>query len=1304
MEGYAWIFPKGLSVKLKKSSGMALVLVLASLAFLAALALAFLASVGAELQSSKRYADGVSAQILSQSAYNLAIAQIVEATQGTDGNGNTLAWASQPGMIRTYDTAGAKQDYYKLYSWDTMKGTGNFDPTLSSEAVSTTWYNAPALYTDLNQPLTISGTSRYPILDGSNLKTLAGLPAGAKSYDADSDNAADIDGFYIGSAAPVASTTGANPVPMPVKWLYVLEDGRIVAPSGGSGNTATFSGPNAPSAGNKIVGRVAFWADDETCKVNVNTASEGTYTDTPRVYSTGDLTLATNQPVRGEYQRYPGHPAMTSLSVVVKKPSATITDAQWAQELFKIVPRVEDGGSKAGTIVTTGAATPVSISPDADRLYASVEELEFKPARGTNHAVLSKTTLPRDKFFLTAFSRAPDLNLFNKPRVCIWPLHITDNDKFRTVFDQLIAFCSTMRNDLGTKSYRFYFQRQDSTSPTTDLPGTGSVTGLGRNRMLLDYLRNLTAQNIPGFGGKFSTKYGNDCNQILTEIFDYIRSTNLADSTLTDTKNGYTVNGSATNNVAGGGQVIPIEDTKTNTRGFGRFRTVQGASLLFIANVDGDDPLVPRNPTTHASMAPYPTSTSQVNSSGKPLPIYSGATVVTPEVAPGRMRIQAIFLPQFFDPSIGSLYDCPNFKYTISGLDAFQWNGGSGYVSMGLPATVTKTLAAKYPAADNSLFGDQLGLLQVANSSFVTASGSSSLGYLDIPKTNAIGFKGGDVTFTLLAPDGTTVVQKVVLKFPDGNFPVPSLAPNQVSNYYKSGSSTILDPWFPGPYNLRFFTSSGTYNSTAPDSPTASAGGRLATAGASGKNACAWILKEDVIRSVGVSSGDIRLVAAQKTTPAPGATGYPFDKVSSADWDGSTKMMGMHTFFTGNTEPYYGAKLGRLVAGASYDGYSSTGYTGNSLNYSATPTSSSLGGGPTAFTSASDIPFDGVAVGKSSSYASGDLPGDWDNAPLSNRDGPFINKADEGDRNTSPYTWKGRINNAPLNSALFTPNRQIPSAVTFGSLPTGVLANRPWQTLLFRPDPSGQHPGSQSPRDHLWLDLFHMPVVEPYAISEPLSTAGRINMNYQIVPFTYINRDTGIRAILKSEKVISIQDSQASKYKLTGSSGQANVRLGVDAAETLKGFQQRFASNDIFRSASEICDISLVPSGATYAQLSDSGIATNYWTTTINGHRLTGDNSRERPYATIYSRLTTKSNTFTIHARVQSLQKNASTDPAVWDESLDTVTGEYRGHQTIERYVDANDASLPDFADPLVTTPIATFYKTRVVASKQFAP
>jgi hypothetical protein len=40
-----------------------------------------------------------------------------------------------------------------------------------------------------------------------------------------------------------------------------------------------------------------------------------------------------------------------------------------------------------------------------------------------------------------------------------------------------------------------------------------------------------------------------------------------------------------------------------------------------------------------------------------------------------------------------------------------------------------------------------------------------------------------------------------------------------------------------------------------------------------------------------------------------------------------------------------------------------------------------------------------------------------------------------------------------------------------------------------------------------------------------------------------------------------------------------------------------------------------------------------------NGNRLTGDNLREKPYVDLYSRVTTKSNVFNVHIRVQSLKK-----------------------------------------------------------------
>ncbi|MEI9896337.1 MAG: hypothetical protein WDN28_21350 [Chthoniobacter sp.] len=60
------------------------------------------------------------------------------------------------------------------------------------------------------------------------------------------------------------------------------------------------------------------------------------------------------------------------------------------------------------------------------------------------------------------------------------------------------------------------------------------------------------------------------------------------------------------------------------------------------------------------------------------------------------------------------------------------------------------------------------------------------------------------------------------------------------------------------------------------------------------------------------------------------------------------------------------------------------------------------------------------------------------------------------------------------------------------------------------------------PRDLLLLDLFWMPVAQPYAISEPFSTAGKVNMNYDILPFRYIKRRTALNAVLADARVTAI--------------------------------------------------------------------------------------------------------------------------------------------------------------------------------------
>ena len=106
---------------------------------------------------------------------------------------------------------------------------------------------------------------------------------------------------------------------------------------------------------------------------------------------------------------------------------------------------------------------------------------------------------------------------------------------------------------------------------------------------------------------------------------------------------------------------------------------------------------------------------------------------------------------------------------------------------------------------------------------------------------------------------------------------------------------------------------------------------------------------------------------------------------------------------------------------------------------------------------------------------------------------------------------------------------------------------------------------------------------------------------------------------------------------------------------------------------------------------------------------LVGDNTREKPYSDLYSRVTTKSNTYTVYYTVQSL-KNAEpqTDTAQqkWDETRGTVVGEYRGSTTLERYLDPNE-KMPDFlslAATGATQSLEPYYKWRVIATRQFAP
>lgn len=1139
--------------KKSRRRGMALIVVLGCLIFLSALALAFLAGVGTELKSSKLYADGTTVRLMAESCVNLVMGQIKTATSGRDESGNDLAWASQPGMIRTYDGQGNLHKAYKLYSSGEWVISGVVDAGAEANE-RMDWKSKPAHFTDLNA----SSSGIYPILD----------PA-AEGV---------VEGFSFASSLPSGVAKGE----MPVQWLYILKNGEIVPPEKAVSATHT-AVVAAATAGNPIVGRIAFWTDDETGKVNINTASGGTFWDTSRVTSEYDRNMAINLPVKNEFQRYPGHPAMTSLQVAL--PSISGLGMAYA-----LSPRLVDGGSKGGTV---SSASPINLK--RDRLYSSVDELMFNPLRGTQG--IAKGDLSRSRFFVTASSRAPEVNLFNEPRVALWPLSKNGGAAYRSPQDDLIAFCSTING----KPY--YFQRDDPGSQSAD------YDSIERNRSLFAYLQRLTGSAIPGFGGKFSTKYAADRDQILTEIFDYIRCVNLNDQAVTAP-------------YAPKGQVIPIRvATPTGeNRGFGRFPLVHEIAIVFAGIGEG------KNTLSTPNVAATKVAAGQV-------PFYAG--IDSKGTPPDNTRaIQAFIVISFLNPAQGWCAYTPDFTVEIDGLDQFELN----HVKMGFPSSGTTLV--NYPST-LAIFQQQKwgGLLDFR--SFVYQKEFSSAGnnrfpfysrIIEVPATTPatpMAFKGGPVTVKIYDGSSANLLQTLHVDFPPaGDFTPPSLSS---SLYRLIGVSGLQSRTGAQPFDRFDNVDNGGYYDFFGSAP-----------------------KLDTVQSMILADGDDRLnvlsdVSAGRFSP-------------HQNW-GNNQFA--HSLETNVGYPFKGATFGRLVANASYAYYP--------------PLSPGLNG----------------------VFVNGDplLPqGDFDNGIAASFDGPYINKPDEGNNayvNGTGQTPYNENTYTATPAAYFTPNRQMPSAGMLGSLPTGVQAGLPWRTLLFRPDPAGNHPGGGSPADHLIMDLFWMPVVEPFAISEPFSTAGKINMNYQIMPFTFISRETGVRAVLKSERILAIQPSDAGKYKSNFGTFPADYRYDLDLNETLKGFQQRFGGNDIFRSATEIANIYLVPTGKTYSEMPA------FWA----ARTLVGDNSRERPYANIYPRLTTKSNTFTIHYRVQLLQKQkGASQQDRWIEGPDRILAEYRGSTLLERYIDPNNSLLPDYATDAGAAPLDTYYKFRVITSKQFNP
>jgi len=1483
------LFPAVRSARSQKTtSGVALVIVLSMLALMAILIIAFLSSVTTELRSAKSYAGGNDARSLADTAVNIVISQIQDATS-TPAN----AWASQPGMIRTYDNTGAPVTNYKLYSSDNLRVTGTFNPNSGASQstdvpAANVWAVAPDQYVDLNSPVSVAGINHYPIIDPAAVATsqttgpLSGSPAAMDG------TTTPIQGCYVdpNNTAITVNASQANPVPMPVKWMYVLQDGTLASMSAAGIITTTSGG--SPTTANPIVGRVAFWTDDESCKVNINTSGEGTFWGRSHTESNASGGYERNflgftLPAQNEFQRYPGHPAMTSLSVIFP-PAANENTAAYNEAIYGIVPRLGTGGSVSGTTaVSIGSAGPpmVAATPlpllNANRLYNSVDELLFSaaattprtanwnpnsagpiaptiaPATGaetipTPTATFTQGQIEKARFFLTANSRSPEVNMFNKPRITLWPEQYSTVHAGATTLapacwnpkDKLIAFCST----IGTTPY--YFQRYNSydyapaplgsvringqsypqslnqnpipssQSPTMDwtmIPPIPPAT-VNRNQTLFTYLQYLTSNPIPGLGGSLSGAGGKYTtavrDQILTEIMDFIRSEITTASVDTATPGFptyfYAPGQSSGGIVTGERQVVPLvikppiypgngvtytgTTAAYQTKGFGRFDTIQQAAFVFYRLDPGNTGsqinigvvlvLEPWNsvPGTRpwcenmrAQVTLPVTSTGSGHTAVKYVMRVNNADLVASTTynsvgnVPTNLATNGLpFMTGTSDSTTTVLLDGFGEYSNASALMGpeffFYYNTSSG--------TGYKTLG---PAPVGSATEDQFYPLYA---SFTLPSGTTTFNFTAPSSIIIKLYPGYDPGVTAASLAAETPVQTITMPFPQTGASIPLPVPTASWTNYNS--------------RLGFMDI------------------------AYGHQVSQIVSSTDTVRSIEPrwgnipypAMGDLRVFSALASVPqdyfdsygAPNNTGnisYPANAgaLQGSD-DGGTayyssnfiyhslrmyQFPGSYFFYNQCTYPGWIGPYGSLI-GASGAGYLSGGPSGNTRFWAWPAVVRGL--------SATQVVLSGTT-----------RPGDWDTGPGSQPDGPYINKPDEstsadidgGVYATGNSQYGGEFIPEEQGNTL-SPNRLISSAVAFGSLPTGIDPDttatpsktdtigtgaqstggiRPWQTLLFCPNPASEsgntftgaaanttgtpyHPGFGSngtatlappytiPPDDAFLDFFTMPIVEPYAISEPFSTAGKVNMNYQIVPFTYLTRDTAVRAVLKSARMMAMPPADAAgnnaapwSYKISGPGGPPDYRYTINPDEvtgTLAGFQNRFSAGDIFRSASEICSLYLIPqyqvnwnAASNGETVSTTGPATSVPTTFTSvsamasamntwwkNYTLTGDNVREEPYGYIYPRLTTKSNAYTVHVWTQTLKKAINTPVNQFVDGTDQVTSEYRGSYIVQRYLDPNSDSLitTDGTNPAnpETYPNSMVgpYKFRIVNTKRFAP
>ena len=1361
-------------------------LVLAAMALIAFLALAIMTFVRSEDRNSRAAADLIEARLLADLPEKLVISQVRRATANL---GAQYTWASQPGAIRVFGTSNENgnphsdtSSIYKLYSSADMVLTGDSSrQNLSEEAEELSEVNwaadatakAPistgAVYADLNEPAVVQptrgqrdapdykkGAFIYPIIDPTAI--------------------GKVDGFSVDETTAPKRTI-AHTFPMPARWIYVLRDGSLCVADASNPESirleSTTGNPDGvPTEDNPVVGRIAFWTDDEGCKLNINTASEPAPWDTPHTRSKTDEDYAQSIPAKGEYYRLSGHPAFTSLSPALRfmstsiptggspidapierEPQPLLNSGPWAKHIedwHLLFPRgpMPGGGTLGGTLTNTSEALPKQ-----HRLFASVDELFYAPGdesaeqrprngKGGTGPQFTEDKLRATQFFLTTHNRAPELNPFNRPKISLWPVPETVGE--RNQIDNRMVRAST----IGQHGY--YFTRATNTGAT---PGSSQSQtddiNLPRNGTLITSLTSMAATPLPGLGVPFvggtgvtMGKYAPDSiDQLATSSFDLIRwginpatpvnpqpTTEVITPTYT-----YLPPASSAPPMPGAWSAMP---TLGLGKGTGRFPTITEVALVLTA---AD---VERDPATNR-------------------PVWD---TTNPLFAKQTTKITAFLVLQTYIVSPGPPACSPTYVVEVS--SPLNINGQALLPPGALPNRITHSAkgSTSYTGVA-SQFLTQAGAPKLGGQANDGSQDFEDRAYafttvtpITLPvgqggPTDTITLTGGLMTITIKEDATLQTVQSFEIDVPNSTIPVPTLC--------NSNETDFMAMPMPGDWTKERFTPVSTPNE--PD--------RVPNLIHRGDTVLSWVPDTSINPATGLPAdpmhGDARLLASMPQVPravfktstvtATFPAGDPeANRYTYSLQDGSgvplLPLDGPGTYLPLN-KPTEGALLVRMDAA----------------------------GAPKVVThDAKAAPAVAPAV---LPLNADKRPGDFTNGLGILPDGPFIEMPDVNTAINETKALAGTTSGwfqrggdfADEDGTSFNPLRQAASGFVFGTLPTGLFgsawgaAPRPWQTLLLCPNPASRttapniepgwvttppsgaastvqdHFGFALPRDHLWLEFFRMPVIEPAGVSDSVSTEGKVNMNYQIMPYKWIKRATALHGALHGVRMTaipsaSVKGGATDHYKDSANPSNLEYRYAVNAPATLEGFEElRFDKDEIFRSPSEITEMWLVPkrlvsNGSAHAYTSgsitplappgDNRLPSEYQTTRTGDYRgmqtwwendptkpddafeATGDNLREAPYAQLYPRLATRSNVFTIHYRVQVLRKSRTVKPGEWKEGVDTVVAEQRGSTTIERFLDLNSSTdFPDFAANPVNGPaVDDYYQVRVVNRRVFAP